>query len=90
MLPVEKAKGHIWRDDQFLCDVEYDIGELMKINGSLHIQRIVFILPEEHCVTLLNATGLTLVLADGRRFSIPRPFERVRVGCLECYVESLA
>jgi hypothetical protein len=90
MLPIEKAKGQIWLDDQFLCDVEYDIGTPISVSGKLQVQRIVFTLLEEHCTALLKALGLTLVLADGQRHDIPRPFQRLGEGSLECYFESLS
>jgi hypothetical protein len=89
MLPVEKTKAQIWRGDQFLCDVEYDIGKPVTVNGKLHIQRVVFTLLQEHCAALLKAYDLMLVLADGRRYLIPRPLQRVELACLDCYVESL-
>jgi hypothetical protein len=90
MLPVEKAKGQIWLHDKFLCDIEYDISEPLKHTDGLQVQRVAFTLDDAHCVTLLDAYELTLVLADGRRFSIPRPLQRVGLGCLECYVEFLS
>jgi hypothetical protein len=90
MLPVEKAKGQIWLHDKFLCDVEYDISEPLKMTDHPPVQRITFTLDDEHCAPLLDTYDLTLVLADGRRCAIPRPLQRVGLGSLECYVESLS
>ena len=89
MLLVEKAKGQIWLGEQCLCDVEYEVSKTMKYTGNHEVQRIILILEDEHCTTLLDAYELTLVLTDGRRCKIPRPLQHVGLGDLECYVESL-
>jgi len=86
MLPVEKAKGQIFLHDKFLCDVEYDISEPLKSTGGPQIQHITLTVEDEHCAPLLAAYGLTLVVADGECFAIPRPI--MRQARLECYVES--
>lgn len=90
MLPVEKAKGQVWLEDQFLCDVEYEISEPLKLIRKFHVQRICFVVAEEHCAVLLNAYNLTLVLASGQRCHIPRPFHHHGSGSMECYVESVS
>ena len=88
MLPVEKAKGQIWLHDKFLCDVEYEIDQPLKRTSGPQVQRVSFTVEDEHCTVLLDAYELTLILGDGRRCSIPRPIQKIGLGCLECYVES--
>jgi len=90
MLPVENGKGKIWRGDQFLCDVEYDIGEPLENTDGAQVQRILFNLPDEKSASLLDAYDLTLVSASGSRYAIPRPIQHADRSYLECYVESLA
>ncbi|MCC6457295.1 MAG: hypothetical protein IT328_20240 [Caldilineaceae bacterium] len=88
MLPVEQGSGQIWQDEQFLCDIDYDIDEpLVSANGH-KIQRVTFTVAEADCAQLLDAYGLTLVIADGRRCAIPRPLQLAGLDRLECYVES--
>jgi hypothetical protein len=89
MLPVGKEKGHILLRNQFLCDVDYDIGEPLSFESGLQVQRIALTVSEEHCAALLNAYDLVLVLADGQRCPIPRPIQHLGLNNLECYVESL-
>ena len=86
MLPVEKAKGKIFLQDKFLCDVEYHVSEPLKQNDELQVQHVTLTVEDEHCVPLLAAYDLVLVVADGRRFSLPRPIQRQ--DRLECYVQS--
>jgi hypothetical protein len=88
MLPVEKATGQIWLRDQHLCDVEYEISEPLSASAMPHVQRIILVVPEEHCAALLDSYELILIMADGQRHHIPRPIQRVGLGVLECYVES--
>jgi hypothetical protein len=88
MLPVEKATGQIWLREQFLCDVEYDISEPLSVGANLQVQRIILVVPEEHCAVLLDSYELTLVIADGQRCHIPRPLQHLGLNRLECYVES--
>jgi hypothetical protein len=88
MLPVEKAKGQIWLHDKFLCDVEYDISKPLKRTDGPQVQRVTLVVPEEHCAVLLDSYDLTLVLADGQRFRIPRPLQHLGSNRIECYVES--
>jgi hypothetical protein len=89
MLPIEKAKGQIWLHDKFLCEVEYEISEALGHSRTVHVQRIMLTVPEEHCAVLLDAYNLFLTLADGQRHRIPRPLQRLGSNYLECYVESL-
>lgn len=88
MLSIEKGNGQIWLHDRFLCDVEYSISEPLRRTDGPEVQRITFILEEKDCAPLLNAYGLTLLLADGSRQQIPRPLQLIGLGTLECYVES--
>jgi hypothetical protein len=88
MLPVEKAQGQIWLYDQFLCNVDYDIGEPLKNTDGTQVQRITLNLLDEESAPLLDAYDLTLIIADGSRCAIPRPLQHVGLGQLECYVES--
>jgi len=88
MLPVEQDVGQLWLHGQFLCEVEYFISEPMDHVGNYIVQRIAFILDDKHCAKLLDAYNLILVIADGRRYAIPRPLQQIGLGCLECYVES--
>jgi len=89
MLPIGKEKGYIWLRDQFLCDVDYDIGEPLSFESGPQVQRIILAVPEEHCALLLDSYELELVLADGQRCPIPRPIQHLGSNKLECYVESL-
>jgi hypothetical protein len=89
MLPIEKGSGQIWNRDRFVCDVDYAIDDPRYFNDGYPVQRITFTLPEEDCAQLLDAYDLSLVIADGRRYAIPRPIRRVSVGQMECYVGSL-
>lgn len=89
MLPVEQGIGQIWLDDRFLCDAEYAISQPLKSHNHHQAQRIILTVDEKECAPLLNAYGLTLVLANGSRQAIPRPFQHAGAGRLECYVESL-
>jgi len=88
MLPVEKAEGQIWLRDQHLCDVEYEISEPMSASAMPHVQRVILVVPEEHCAVLLDSYELILVMADGQRCHIPRPLQHLGLNCIECYVES--
>ena len=89
MLPVEKTKGQLWLHDRFLCDGEYDISSPLQRTGDAQVQRVTLTLEDEHCDLFIDAYELILILGDGRRCSIPRPIQKVGLGCLECYVESL-
>ena len=89
MLPVEKATGQLWLRAEFLCDVEYDISQPLNSTGSSQVQRVTLTLEDEHCDKLIDAYELILILGDGRRCSIPRPLQKMGLGGLECYVESL-
>jgi len=88
MLPVEQGTGQIWLREQFLCNVEYSIGEPMRRTGTLRAQRVLLSLEDEHCDMRIDAYGLTLVTADGSRYAIPRSPHRIGLGRLEFYVES--
>lgn len=88
MLPVGQGTGQMWLRDQFLCDVEYDIGEPLKFSRNPQVQRIDLVVPEEHCAALMDAYELVLVLGDGQRHHIPRPLRHLGEHHLECYVES--
>ena len=88
MLPVEKATGQLWLDEQYLCETEYEISEPFTSSNEHHVQRIKLVVPDEHCVRLLNAYNLSLVTKDGQRHPIPRPFLHRGSNHLECYVES--
>jgi hypothetical protein len=90
MLPIEKGRGQIWHRDQLLCDVDYEIDDPQHFSDGFPVQRITFTLPAEDCAQLLDAYDLSLVIADGRRYAIPRPIQRVSIGQMECYVESLS
>jgi hypothetical protein len=89
MLPIEKGRGQIWHRDRFLCDIDYEIDEPQHFSDGFPVQRITLTLPEDRA-QLLDAYDLSLVIADGRRYAIPRPIRRVNAGQMECYVESLA
>jgi hypothetical protein len=88
VLPVEKAQGQIWLRDKFLCDIEYEISEPLRNSRTSHVQRIVLVVPEAHCATLLDAYELILVLDNGQRQPIPRPLHYKGSNRFECYVES--
>ena len=88
MFPVGKAKGQIWHHDEYRCDVEYDISAPLRRTSTLRVQRIVLTVADDHRLTLLNSYGLTLMLEDGSRHSIPQALQSTGLGHLEFYVES--
>lgn len=88
MLPIGPGNGQVWHQARLVCDVEYRIDEPLKFLSGAVIQRVTLIVPDEHCVMLLDSYELSLVLADGQRHRIPRPLRLIEGNKLECYVET--
>jgi hypothetical protein len=88
MLPVEQGKGQIWRRDQFLCNVEYSISARLDFADRIPVQHITLVLANKNCQPLLDAYDLTLVLADGSRWTIPRPLNLSDREHLESFIQS--
>jgi hypothetical protein len=89
MLPVGHGQGQLWKGDEFLCDVDYEISEpltFVSVAGTQHVKMLVH---NYECEDLLHVAGLTLVLADGSRHRLPRPIDVVQGdGRLECFLNT--
>src|SRR5687768_8410810 len=75
MLPMSQRTEQMWLREEFLCEVEYNIGEPLKFAYNPQVQRIDLVVLEVHCAAQLDMYDLTLMLADGQRYHIPRPLQ---------------
>lgn len=88
MLPVGNGNGQLWRKDQFLCSVGYEISEPLQVGSRFSVQRVLFTVAVKDDHGLLKVYVLILIAADGNRYELPHSLQRSKAGKLECYVES--
>ncbi len=89
MLPIGRGQGELWNGDTFLCKVDYDISPPLTFVTAAGTQHINMIVHDYDCEMMLDAAGMTLILADGSRHRLPRPINFINGDRkLECFMDT--
>jgi hypothetical protein len=83
----EKSHGELWNGDDFLCEVDVNVSDVLTCISAVNAQHVALIPHDIDIRRLRNIPGFTLILADGRRYVLPALTLLVAAAAyLECFL----